>query len=278
MPRIWPLNSGDWSRWAQHELADARVRVEQMAVDLRTRDRPGREGKRHRRIIAALHEERAARDLRLEIDRVAIESRWRAGLQPPAFKAERFQRFRQRSRGRLSRAPRRMLFRTDMNQTIQKRAGRHHQCGAAEGVAFLEFDAGDSSSGRQHAARFADQPVDVRLCVERGLHPPPVYRLVRLCPRRPHRRSAASIEQLELNAGGVDRPAHEPAQRVDLANEMAFGRPSDRGVARHVRHGVGRQRAEANLRTDARRGVRRLTARVPGPDHDHVEGIFHIHM
>ena len=89
--------------------------------------------------------------------------------------------------------------------------------------------------------------------------------LVGLRARRPDRRAAAAIEQLELNAGRVDRAAHQPAERVDLANEMPLRRSADRRIARHVRDGVGRQRAEPDVRTEPRRGVRRLAPACPAP-------------
>ena len=75
--------------------------------------------------------------------------------------------------------------------------------------------------------------------------------------------------------GRVDRAAHQPAERVDLANEMALRRAADRRIARHVRDGVGRQRAEPDVRAEPRRGVRRFAARVPRADHDDVESALH---
>ena len=98
--------------------------------------------------------------------------------------------------------------------------------------------------------------------------------LVRLRARRPDRRPAAAIEQLELNAGRVDRAAHQAAERVDLANEMTLRRAADRGIARHVRDGVRRQRAQPDVRAEPRRGIRRFAARVTGADHDDVEAAF----
>ena len=77
--------------------------------------------------------------------------------------------------------------------------------------------------------------VDVRLALERAPHPGAVAALVRLRARRPHRRTAAPVQQLELDAGGVDRASHQPAERVDLADQMALRRAADRRVARHVR-------------------------------------------
>ena len=107
--------------------------------------------------------------------------------------------------------------------------------------------------------------------LQRRLHPPAIHALVRLRARRPHGRPAAAIEQLELNAGGVDRAAHQPAQRVDLANQVSLRRPADRRIARHVRDGIGGQRAQPDVRATPRGRRCGLTAGVAGANHDDVE-------
>ena len=84
-------------------------------------------------------------------------------------------------------------------------------------------------------------------------------------------RVPAPVEQLELDAGGVDRPAHQPAERIDLADEMALGRAANRRVAGHQRDGLGRQRAERHAAAEPRRGPGRLAPGVPGADDDDVE-------
>ena len=61
-----------------------------------------------------------------------------------------------------------------------------------------------------------------------------VKRLVRLGARRPHRRSAAAVEQLELNSGRVDAAAHQSAERIDLPDQMTLRRAADGRIARHV--------------------------------------------
>ena len=67
----------------------------------------------------------------IEIDAVAIEPRRRAGLQAAPLEAERLQRLGQLARGRLAGAARRLLLRPDVNQAVQKRAGRDDQRAAA---------------------------------------------------------------------------------------------------------------------------------------------------
>src|SRR5581483_5583312 len=119
-------------------------------------------------------------------------------------------------------AARGKLLGADMNHAVQERPGRHDQRLAAVGVAVLEGEAGDATTADERAAGPADQPLDVRLRVERRLHPAAVDLLVRLRARRPHRRPSAAVQELELNAGRVDRPSHQTAERVDLAYEVSL--------------------------------------------------------
>jgi hypothetical protein len=131
----------------------------------------------------------------------------------------------------------------------------------ADGTALLD----------EHLADLAEDPGDVRFPLERGRDPGGVATLVRLRAGRPHRRAAAAVQQLELDAGRVNRPAHQAPERVDLANQMAFRRAADRRITRHVGHGVARQRAQANVTSKARGGVRCLHARMSRADDDHIE-------
>ena len=68
--------------------------------------------------------------------------------------------------------------------------------------------------------------------------PSAVTSLVGLRARRPDGRAPAAIEQLELDARRVNREAHQPAQRIDLANEVALRRSADSRIARHVGDGA----------------------------------------
>jgi hypothetical protein len=123
----------------------------------------------------------------------------------------------------------------------------------------------------EDASRASEEPLDVRLCLERASNPLPVNLLVGLSARRPDCRSAASIEQFELNAGGVDRAAHQAAERIDLSNEMTLGGAADGGIARHVGHGICGERAESDVRAKTRGGKGCLTACVAGADDNHIE-------
>ena len=92
------------------------------------------------------------------------------------------------------------------------------------------------------------------------------YRRLSACARGDQTAGpAAAIEQLELNAGRVDREAHQPAERVDLADEMALGRAANRRIARHQRDRLRRQRAEPDAAPQPRRRPRRFASGMPAP-------------
>ena len=82
------------------------------------------------------------------------------------------------------------------------------------------------------------------------------------------------LSSLNWKPGGVDRVAHQAAERVDLAHQVALRRAADRRIARHVRDGVGRQRQQSPTRQPRRAAA--YAASQPGvsrADHDDVEPV-----
>ena len=235
-------------------------------------DRAGQERKRDRRIVAAL--DREARRARPALEKSMLSRSSRGGVpvfsRPHSTPNDYNDSASSRDGGSPAR-PDGPLFAADVHQAVQERPRRDDQGAAAVRVAIFHRKTGDAPVLDEETAGPADQPLDVRLGVELSPHPPAVDRLVRLGARRPHRGAAAAVQQLELNARRVDRPSHQSAERVDLADEMSFRRATDRRIARHVRDGLARQRAEPDARAKPRRGMRRLAPRMPGADHDHVE-------
>ena len=59
-----------------------------------------------------------------------------------------------------------------------------------------------------------------------------------LGPRRANRWTLPAVQQPELYSGLIDPQGHLPAQSIDLAYELALGKPPDRGVTGHLRNGV----------------------------------------
>ena len=56
---------------------------------------------------------------------------------------------------------------------------------------------------------------------------------VRLRPGAANRRSLAPVEHPELDSGGVDRPAHDSVQGVDLPDQVSLGQAADGWIAGH---------------------------------------------
>ncbi len=76
------------------------------------------------------------------------------------------------------------------------------------------------------------------LGLEHLAHLQPILLLVALGARRPHRRAARSIQQAKLDAHGVGDLAHDAAEGVHLAHQVALGNAADGGIARHLRDQV----------------------------------------
>ena len=219
-----------------HELVHAIVRVQQVTGDLRPVDRVGQERERHRRLVARAPSANA-REVDAARDRAAAACRSSAG--PTRSRSDLSDSASSRDGGSPAR-PAGRCSRPDVNQAVQERPGRDDERAARDSVS-------PSSSASpvtrpcstRIAAGLAEDPLDVRLARRaRARTHCAVALLVRLRARRPDRRTAAAIEQLELDAGRVDRAPHQPAERVDLANQMSLRRAADRRVARHVRDGV----------------------------------------
>ncbi len=74
------------------------------------------------------------------------------------------------------------------------------------------------------------------------------------------------VQQAELDADGVGDFAHDAAERVNLADEVAFGDASDGGVAGHLRDEVDVEGVEGGLEAHASAGDGGFAASVSGAD------------
>ena len=93
-----------------------------------------------------------------------------------------------------------------------------------------------------------------------------------------NRRPLARIEHAELDAGLIGVDAHFAAQRIELTDQMAFGRPAYRRVAGHhgdIIHGQrGQQRAAAN--TGSSQSC--LDTGMTGTNYNHIVAIRYEHI
>jgi hypothetical protein len=168
--------------------------------------------------ITLFHVEHASVYTCIEIDRSPRQSWRRSGLQAPPTDAQAFDRLSEIAGRRLIGAAGGTLLWADMDETVEKGAGRHNQCPAAINTAIFERQAADLGAVEKDSSSAADDPLDIWLGFERGANPSPVARFVSLGARRPYRRTAAAIEQFELDAGRVDGPTHQPTQRINFSD------------------------------------------------------------
>ena len=240
-------------------------RVQQVAVDLIALDAIGRERERHRQIVAAAGAN-AEKSMLRRSSRGGVPVLSRPHVKPMDLidsASSRDGGSPARPDGRCSRPTCTSPFRNVPVVTTS--------APTAVRVAALEREPDDAGAVDLDATRASDNPRDVRFLTERTVHPLAVAAFVGLRARRPDGRSAASVEQLELDPCRVDREPHQAAERVDLANEVPLRRAAHRGVAGHVRDRRLRQRADGHAPPHARRGPRGLDARMAGADDDHVE-------
>ena len=94
---------------------------------------------------------------------------------------------------------------------------------------------------------------------------------VRLGARPAHGRALAPVEQPELDAGRVGDPAHQAAERIDLADEVPLADAADRGIAAHRADRVEAVGHQRRPRTRPGGRARRLAAGMAAADHDDVE-------
>ena len=115
----------------------------------------------------------------------------------------------------------------------------------------------------------------VRLPPDRRLHGRRVKLAVGLGARAAHGRTLAAIKEAELDAGGVGDAAHEAVERVDLAHQVPFAEPADRGIAGHGADGRKPLGDQRRARAHARGRGRSLAAGMAAPNDNHIEAGVH---
>ena len=112
--------------------------------------------------------------------------------------------------------------------------------------------------------------VEAGLGLENLAHLHAVKLLVALGARAPDGGAARGIEQAELDANSIGDFAHDAAERVDFADQMALGDAADGGVAAHLRDEVEVHGDERGLQAHARGSHGGLAAGMTGAHHDHI--------
>ena len=102
-------------------------------------------------------------------------------------------------------------------------------------------------------------------------HADAVERFVALGAGAPNGGTAGGVEKAKLDATTVGDFAHDAAEGIDLADEMAFGDAADGGVAGHLGDEIEIEGEERGAETHAGRGSRGFTAGMACADDEDVE-------
>ena len=172
-----------------------------------------------------------------------------------------------------------MLF-AAMDETVQERAGGDDGRAGVDDASVAQLDAPHDSMRRagccvgqifQHDVDdFCLLDEEVWLRLQNFAHLDAILLLVALRSRRPDGGSARGIEQAKLNADRVGDFAHDAAQGVDFAHQVALGDSADRGIAGHLRDQVKIQREQCRAQAHARTRHGRFAACVAGADDDQI--------
>ena len=101
-----------------------------------------------------------------------------------------------------------------------------------------------------------------------------VQRPVALGARGAYGRALAGVQRAELDAGGVGRARHGPAQGIDLARQMALADAADGRIARHLADSLDVLRQQQRATAHARGGECGLGAGVAAANDDDVECVI----
>ncbi len=230
----------------------------------------GHERERRRLRISVFHVEHPTRDPGVEIDR-RLRQPWRSsGLEPPNPEPQVSELLTQMKRRWFTGSSGRPGDVAHVDDAVQERARGDHDGAGANHFAAQQLHAGYTTS-------FDHQPRDVsfedreawRSC-QPFADPGAVALLVGLRARCPHRRAAAPVQHLELDAGGVDGLAHQTAESIDLPDQLALGGAAHGWIARHRGDGVGGEGTQGDAAALLHGRPCGFAARMPATDHNHI--------
>jgi len=138
-----------------------------------------------------------------------------------------------------------------VDQSIQKSSGRYNHRSGPEPSPIHQFKTDNRPTRGQYADHLTLAEVEILDQFKLSPHPTPVERSVSLGSRSLDCRPAAPIQHSILNAGGVNDPSHQSAERIYLPDEMALGNPSNGRVAGHLSDQIEIEGNDSCSRADA---------------------------
>src|SRR5215472_8170884 len=115
----------------------------------------------------------------------------------------------------------------------------------------------------------------VRFALEDLFHSNAVHLFVALCPRGPHSRAAACIQESKLYTHSIRDLTHDAAKSIDLTNKVTFCYAPDRGITGHLSDEIDVHRYHRGSEPHAGTGPGGFTTGVTSTDHHHIELLLH---
>ncbi len=250
---------------AADDVVGALAGVGDPAVDLaRVVVAAAQEGEHRPRIVPGLALEHCV------VKAAAVDARRRAGLEPVDLERPFAQLPGQGVGGWLAGAAGGMRGLPDVHLAGQEGAGGQHHGRCVEAQAGLGQHAGDPPGFKEQVVDASLEHGQSGLGLDGAADEAAVEVAVGLAAGGAHRRPLAGVEPPPLDAGRVRGARHHPAQRVDLAHQVALADAADGGIAAHRADGfdgVGEQQRSC---AGAGGGERGFGAGMAATDHDHV--------
>ena len=234
------------------------------------RRRSGKGEHRHR-FVAGLRCQLAV------IDRLAINARRRAGLEPGDAKWQLPQAGGERIGRRVAGPAALIVGQADMDAAAEKGAGREYHHRGGEAQAHLRHHPGDPALLHNEILNGLLEQGEARLMLDGLAHRLLIERAVGLGAGGAHRGALARVQGAEMDAGIIGGARHHPPKRIDFLYQMPLADPPDRGITRHLTQGldVVRQQQGAHART--RRRQCGLGTGMAATHHDDVKAVLIIH-
>jgi hypothetical protein len=123
---------------------------------------------------------------------------------------------------------------TNVHETSEKGSRCHDDALTVIPNPECRFDSASLAIRVQKASDLALLHIQVGLPFTNPFEAKLVRLLVALSARSPHGGSLFRIQHSKLKTGHIRGFAHFPSHGIDFTREMAFGKPADRGIARHL--------------------------------------------
>ena len=241
------------------------VGARDVARHLRVGDPVGQERERPGRHVAVLDHQG------LPVDGAAVEPRRRAGLEPTEAETRPFHVPCQGHGSRVADPAGGPSLGAEMDLAPQERAGGQHDGTGPNRLPCGRAHALDPGAGALEPSRLAGSYRQSGLLTEQPLHRGCIAFSIRLCPGALDRRALAAIEGAELDAAPIDRPTHDPIERIDLTHQVAAAEATNGGIARHRPDGLDFLREQQRPRAHPGAGGRRFRAGMATTDDNNVE-------